>query len=162
MNNLIYANSKIKFYEKSLLSYSFLKSLAKATSYEEAINQLISSRYIPAEYKEKSIDEISEFKEKELKKKIKDLEMDTHSFDENTLSDWNSLESNLKSNNPREENEKIEFLKTKKGDVFGIYPIFAYRYAFLSEIRNIRIILTGKRLGVAFKEIEERLCITYV
>ena len=161
MKNLIYANSKIKFYEKSLLSDSFLKSLAKTTSYEEAINQLISSRYIPAEYKEKSIDEISEFKEKELKKKIKDLEMDTHSFDD-TLSDWNFLESKLKSNNPRAENEKIKFLKTKKGDVFGIYPIFAYRYAFLSEIRNIRIILTGKRLGVAFKEIEERLCITYV
>ena len=163
MNSLIYANSKIKFYEKSLLPDSFLISLAKANSYAEAINMLISSKYIPQDYKDKSIDEISEFKETELKDKIKNLETDNISFDDNKyLFEWYSLEKNLKSNNSDAENKKIEFLKTKKGDIFGIYPIFAYRYAFLSELRNIRIILTGKRLGVPFNEIKERLCITYV
>ncbi len=160
MNSLIYANSKIKLYEKSLLTGSFLESLAKTNSYEEAINMLINSRYIPAEYKEKSVNEISEFKENELKNKIKDLETGPLPFD--NLSEWHALENKLKSNNPHAENKKIGFLRTKKGDVFGIYPIFAYHYAFLSEIRNIRIILTGKRLGVSFKEIKERLCITYV
>lgn len=164
MNNLIYANSKVKYYEKTLLTDSFLYTLAKTVNYEDAVNQLISSRYIPAEYKDKSIDEISKFKEEELTKKMKDLKADLPPFNENTheLRTWYSLINKLKSNNKKEENKKIEFLKTKKADVFGLYPIFAYHYAFLSEIRNIRIILTGKRLGVPYKDIEERLCITYV
>ena len=129
-------------------------------SYEEAINLLINTKYIPQEYKNKSVDEISEFKESELKNKIEDLETGSLSFD--TLSDWHALENKLKSKNPDAENKKISFLKTKKSDVFGIYPIFAYHYAFLAEIRNIRVILTGKRLGVSSEKIEERLCITYV
>lgn len=162
MNSLIYANSKIKLYEKSLLTDSFLRSLIQSGSYEETINQLINLKYIPDKYKNKSVDEISEFKENELKKKIKDLEIGSIPFDDKGLSEWHHLEKELKSNNPEAENKKINFLKRKKGDVFGIYPIIAYHYAFLSEIRNIRIILTGKRLGVPFKEIEERLCITYV
>ncbi len=164
MKGLIYANSKIKYYEKQLLQNGFLLSLADTNSYEETIEQLINSRYISPDDRDKTIEQISLKKEAELERNLNDLKINLPSFHEDNeeLADWFLMIKNLKSRNADAENIKIKFLKSKKGDVFGIYPIFAYYYAFLSELRNIRIILTGKKLGASEKEIKERLCITYV
>lgn len=55
----------------------------------------------------------------------------------------------------------MDYVKQVKYDSFGVNVIEGYLYAKQSELRNLRIALTGCQLGFAAEEMEERLRETY-
>ncbi len=78
------------------------------------------------------------------------------------FAEWFELLSKLRGIDADAERKKLEFLKSRKDNVFGIEPVFAYFYAKLTEVKNVRIILYGKRSGAPQDVIKERLCDAYV
>ncbi len=76
--------------------------------------------------------------------------------------DWFSLIHRLKTPDVKNENIKIDYLKSHKYDTFSIAPIFGFYYGSLIEFRNIRTVLSGKKAGATKADITERLCNTYV
>lgn len=60
------------------------------------------------------------------------------------------------------DNKRIEYIKDAKFVSFGIEPAAAYLVAKESEIKNLRMILTGKIAGTPKEVILERLRKTYV
>jgi V/A-type H+-transporting ATPase subunit C len=60
------------------------------------------------------------------------------------------------------DNKRIEYIKDAKFLSFGIEPAFAFIVAKESEIKNLRMILTGKIAGTPENIILERLRETYV
>lgn len=56
----------------------------------------------------------------------------------------------------------MDYVKVAKFEALGVEPLVAYTYAKETEIKNIRIILTGKVNNVSSIEIRERLRDSYV
>lgn len=75
---------------------------------------------------------------------------------------WFELLGRLRSIDTEAQNRKLEFLKSRKSNVFDVDPVFGFYYGMLSEVRNLRTVLFGKRAGIDPDIIKERLCITYV
>lgn len=60
------------------------------------------------------------------------------------------------------DNYLMDYVKVAKFEALGVEPLVAYTYAKETEIKNIRIILTGKVNNVSSIEIRERLRDSYV
>lgn len=60
------------------------------------------------------------------------------------------------------DNYLMDYVKVAKFEALGVEPLVAYTYAKEIEIKNIRIILTGKVNNVTSIEIKERLRDSYV
>ena len=60
------------------------------------------------------------------------------------------------------DNYLMDYVKVAKFESLGVEPLVAYTYAKETEIKNIRIILTGKVNNVSSIEIRERLRDSYV
>ncbi|MBQ7974479.1 MAG: V-type ATPase subunit [Clostridia bacterium] len=75
--------------------------------------------------------------------------------------EWFKLLSSLNNADSKNENIKINFLRKHKYDTFSIAPVFGFFYGTLTELRNIRTVLSGKKAGADKEEITERLCLTY-
>ena len=60
------------------------------------------------------------------------------------------------------DNRMIETLKSQKYETFSVGPLLAYLVARETEIRTVRIILTGKQNGFSDDAIRERIREMYV
>ena len=60
------------------------------------------------------------------------------------------------------DNRMIESLKSQKYETFSVGPLLAYLVARETEIRTVRIILTGKQNGFSDDAIRERIREMYV
>ena len=52
-------------------------------------------------------------------------------------------------------------LENGKADAFGVAPLVRYYYAVLNEIRNLRILISGKKNGLPEQQIRERMRFGY-
>ena len=95
---------------------------------------------------------------------IKDklLETGLEISDNDYFRNWFRLIHSLKNRDTENENIKIAYLKSHRHNVFGIAPVFGYYYGMITELRNVRTVLSGKKAGATEKDIRERLCNTYV
>ena len=57
---------------------------------------------------------------------------------------------------------KIQYIQGAKFVTAGIEPVAAFYIAKENEIKNLRMVLTGKLAGIAEETIKERLRETYV
>jgi len=60
------------------------------------------------------------------------------------------------------DNYILDFVKKHKYSVFDVEPLVGYLFAKENEIRNVRIIMTGKINNIPGEIIKERLRETYV
>ncbi|MBC7240560.1 MAG: V-type ATPase subunit, partial [Chloroflexi bacterium] len=60
------------------------------------------------------------------------------------------------------DNYLITFMKQAKHVMFGIQPIVAFMVAKDMEVKNLRIIITGKQAGLSEDLLKERLRDVYV
>lgn len=56
----------------------------------------------------------------------------------------------------------MQFVKQAKYEPLTIEPLIAYLYAVESEIKNLRMVITGKRNGISADTLKERLRMSYV
>ena len=60
------------------------------------------------------------------------------------------------------DNRMIEMLKPQKYEAFSVGPLLGYLIARETEIKTVRIILTGKQNGFSDEAIRERIREMYV